>query len=147
MTQVDFYIIDIPGSEASQQFACRLAEKAWQKGHRVHIHTGDAALARRLDEMMWTFRDLSFVPHCLGTAAQAADTPIHIGYDEEGIQHDDVLINLAPEVPLFFSHFHRVAELVAPDEDARQRGRQRFSFYRDRGYPLQSHTISAGSTT
>ena len=147
MTQVDFYILDYPASDASQQFACRLAEKAYLKGHKVHIHTGDAALAQRLDELMWHFREPSFLPHCLSTATEAADSPIHIGYDEQGLQHDDVLINLADEVPLFFSQFHRVAELVGKDEETRQRGRQRFTFYRDRGYPLQSHTLSAGSTT
>ena len=145
MTRIDFYILDYPGHDAGQQFACRLAEKAWRKGHRVHIHTGNPALSQQLDALLWTFRELSFVPHSLSPAEQAADSPIHIGHDEQGVQSDDVLINLAGEVPHFFSRFKRVAELIGTDETERQQGRQRYIFYRDRGYPLQSHTIAAGS--
>ena len=147
MTQVDFYILDYPGNEASLHVACRLAEKAWRQGHKVHIHAANAAMAQRMDELMWTFREPSFLPHCLSTAEQASSSPIHIGYDAQGVLHDDVLINLDNEIPLFFSQFHRVAELVDKDETARQLGRQRFTFYRDRGYPLHSHTLSAGSTS
>ncbi len=145
MTQVDFYIIDAPQGDASLQFACRLAEKAWRQGHRVHIHTGEASLSQRLDDLLWTFRELSFVPHQVAPATD--DTPIHIGHDEQAVLHHDVLINLGGEVPLFFSGFERVAELVGPDEAARQQGRARFTFYRDRGYPLHTHNIAPGSTT
>ena len=56
--------------------------------------------------------------------------------------HDgDVLINLTPAVPLFFSRFARVAEIVGQDEDSKLSARERFRFYRDRGYALESHTI------
>lgn len=147
MTQVDFYILEQPGGEAPPHFACRLAEKAWRQGHKVHIHAASAAQAEQLDALLWSFRDLSFVPHSLGNEALAAASPIHIGHDEQAVQHHDVLINLDQTVPLFFSQFERVAELVGQDEQQRQLGRTRFTFYRDRGYPLQSHTISAGSTT
>jgi len=142
MTKVDFYILEDPA--AHQQFACRLAEKAWQQGHRVYIHTRDAAQSRQMDDLLWTFRDGSFLPHSLDDAADAEQVSVHIGHEGEPSQHDDVLINLDNEVPLFFSRFQRVAEVVAGDEQEKQAGRERFRFYRDRGYPLDSHTINAG---
>ncbi len=52
-----------------------------------------------------------------------------------------MLINLAAEVPLFFSRFERVAELVNEQADTRSQGRARYSFYRERGYPLHTHEI------
>ena len=53
----------------------------------------------------------------------------------------DVLINLTDEVPEFFSQFHRLAELVAADEASRNAGRERFRYYRDRGYELHTHNV------
>ena len=52
-----------------------------------------------------------------------------------------VLINLAAEVPLFFSRFERVAELVDEDDGVRRSGRSRYTFYKERGYPLRTHEI------
>lgn len=144
MTQVDFYILDDPAADARQRFACRLAEKAWQQGHKVYIHTGDAALSSRIDDLLWTFREGSFVPHSLDEAPEADEAEIHIGHGEEPLHHDEVLINLGSEIPLFFSRFRRVAEVVDADEGNRRAGRERFRFYRDRGYPLESHSIKHG---
>ena len=44
-------------------------------------------------------------------------------------------------VPEFFSRFERVAELVENDEQQRHHGRERFRFYKERGYPLQTHNV------
>jgi DNA polymerase-3 subunit chi len=144
MTKVDFYILQQQHGEARARFACRLAEKAWQQGNKVYIHTESAEQSQRLDEMLWTFRAGSFVPHSLDEDASADASPIHIGHTGEPQHHDQVLINLAPEVPLFFSRFERVAELVDQSDECRTQGRERFRFYRDRGYPLDNHTINAG---
>ncbi len=144
MTRVDFYILEQQHAEARARFACRLAEKAWQQGNQVYIHTGNAEESRRLDELLWTFRAGSFVPHALDGDEAADEAPIHIGHGDEPRHHDQVLINLAPEVPLFFSRFERVADLVDQDDETRKQGRERFRFYRDRGYPLENHTINSG---
>ena len=53
----------------------------------------------------------------------------------------EVLINLADEVPDFFSRYARVAEIVDADAIRREKGRERFRFYRDRGYQLQTHQL------
>ena len=53
----------------------------------------------------------------------------------------DVMINLAPDVPGFFSRYARVAEVIDSDPARREAGRERFRFYRDRGYELKTHNI------
>jgi len=146
MTRVDFYILDGGGPDKGPHIACRLAEKAYQSGHKVYIHTTDAHAAEQLDTLLWTFRQGSFVPHQCLAGGEAADplTPVHIGWGDEPDPHDEVLINLAGEVPLFFSRFQRVAEIVPADDTAKQQGRERYKFYRDRGYQLETHTITPG---
>ena len=140
MTKVDFYIL---GAGSSEQMACRIAEKAYALGKRIYIHTATTQQARHMDELLWTFREGSFVPHESYQAGNDSESPIQIGCHESPETDCEVLINLAPEVPLFFSRFSRVAELIDPSQDAKTQGRERFRFYRDRGYPLDTHDINS----
>ncbi|MEW6353369.1 MAG: DNA polymerase III subunit chi [Pseudomonadota bacterium] len=146
MTRIDFYIL--PENAADRfLFTCRLADKIYNKGHRLYIHTESQDHAVQLDELLWTFSQGNFLPHGICHTCLDADLPIHIGYHAEPPMSDadvggvNVLINLSSAVPLFFSRFARVAEIVGGDADVRQSARERFRFYRDRGYTLESHTI------
>lgn len=142
MTQVDFYILKERAAGDRYQLACRIAEKAGNAGRRVVIHTASAQEARRMDGLLWTFREQSFVPHGLLGEADAQLNPILIGDAAQAHEEHDVLINLAMEVPTFFSRFERLAECVDNDEVARTASRDRYRFYRDRGYPLAVHEIA-----
>jgi DNA polymerase-3 subunit chi len=142
MARVDFYIIGDTGARHRQTFACRLAEKAYRLDHTVHIHTPGRADADRIDELLWTFRDGSFVPHhCLGTAGTSLDSPVTIGFESGDVEARDLLINLGDDVPAFAGTFPRVAELVTSDPDSRQLGRRRFAEYRDQGHSLETHNV------
>jgi DNA polymerase-3 subunit chi len=142
MTQVDFYILPNDDQLQRVQFACRLADKAYRLGHRVYIHAESSQQTRLLDDMLWTFQQNSFIPHALLQDDSEAQPPVQLGHDVEPDASHQVLINLAPEVPLFFSRFERVAELVNSDATLRQQGRSRYSFYKERGYPLRTHEIN-----
>jgi len=48
-------------------------------------------------------------------------------------------VNLADEIPGFFGRFDRVAEIVVGEN--RDAGRERYKFYRDRGFPLFHHEL------
>ena len=142
MTQIDFYLLQ-PGAPGNRwMLACRLAEKAYQQGRRVHLQVDSEADARYMDQLLWTFRDGSFVPHGLAGQADPRRTPVIIGHGETAGDQQEVLINLAAEVPPFFSRFERVAETLDQEQASLDAGRRRFRFYRDRGYPLQHHDIS-----
>ncbi|HKK04820.1 MAG TPA: DNA polymerase III subunit chi [Gammaproteobacteria bacterium] len=145
MTRIDFYILESTAPDAGDVVACRLAEKAAGLGHRVYIHTGEAGRAQALDELLWTYRAGSFVPHALfnGETADQAPAPVLVGAGDGPAGHADVLINLAEDVPMFFSRFERVAEVISGDEAARKRGRERFRFYRERGYDLETHKLGS----
>lgn len=145
MTRIDFYITEDGHEQARQRLACRLAEKAYALNHTIYIHTGDRQQAEQLDQLLWTFRDGSFIPHCLQDDRVASQAAIVIGHEGEPEEHNQVLINLSKDVPAFFSRFERVAELIAGDERDRQAGRERFRFYRDRGYELNTHNLDGKS--
>jgi len=141
MTRVDFYILEDESPATRQVYACRVAEKAYQQGRRVYLHVPDGRAAEQMDALLWTFRPGSFVPHARIEQDADEQTPVHIGSAAEPGHHHDVLINLGDDVPLFFSRFERVAEVVAGDAQQKARARDRFRFYRERGYELKTHNV------
>lgn len=123
-------------------FACRLADKAFDRNQRIYIHTESEEQALQLDNLLWTFRQGSFLPHALYGAENDSELPIHIGWQSEP-ETCDVLINLAPKVPAFFDRCVRIAEIVDADESVKQGARERFRFYREHGIMPESHTLES----
>jgi len=144
VTRVDFYILDSSSKESPLSLACRLAAKAVQQNLEVLINTATETDSRRLDELLWTFSQGSFLPHRRLDDADSADEgePVLIGCEREPQSGRwEFLINLSPAVPEFFSRFERVAELVGAEEENKTAGRERFRYYRDRGYELRTHKV------
>jgi DNA polymerase-3 subunit chi len=142
MARVDFYLLATAGESSRRLFACRLAEKAYRLQHTVHILAVDRHHAEQLDELLWTFRDGSFVPHeIVGTRSDAEIAPVTIGVGAAEVRPGDLLINLTDEVPQRMNSFPRIAEIVTSDEDCRQKSRKRFADYRSRGNALQTHEL------
>lgn len=142
MARVDFYVLAGAGEQSRYTFACRLAEKAYRLDNSVHIETNNAEDARRMDELLWTFRDGSFVPHhLLGSERTELPSPVTIGCEKNVAKTCDLLINLCDDVPEFVEAFPRVAELVSSDDECKQLSRKRFVLYRDQGHTLETHNV------
>ena len=145
-TRVDFYVL--PGSDdaARLRFACRLAEKAWLQLHRVRVQFDPGGELEAFDQMLWTFSDRSFVPHrragAPDDAPAPAPRPVVIADTAEADPADgDFVINLAAGVPPAIEDWTRVAEVVDSDAGRRQRGRERFRAYRERGIEPATHEM------
>jgi DNA polymerase-3 subunit chi len=142
MSRIDFYVLQQAGPQHRQSFACRLAEKAYRLDNSVLILTPSSSEAERLDELLWTFRDGSFVPHHrIAAATRELESPVTIGCDGDAVPPGDLLINLCDEIPACADTFPRVAELVTSDEECRQKSRKRFTAYRERGHTLETHKV------
>ena len=132
MTKVDFYT----GSEDKLRTACQLSQKAMQNGLRVLLHVPDEATADKLDKLLWHFPATAFMPHCRTHEAEAATMPVVIGHDET-FPHSELLISLHNVCLPFFSRFERAIEIVGTDDEDAKLGRERYVFYKDRGYELR----------
>jgi DNA polymerase III subunit chi len=144
VTQVDFYILDSDSDDARLLLACKIVDKATQLDHHVYLHSTSDDEARKLDELLWTFAQGSFIPHLVVRSELETPPlePVLIGVDQPpGPGRWDVLVNLAPEVPEFFSRYERVAEVVDANPARREQSRERYRFYRDRGYKLNTHQV------
>ena len=147
MTSVDFYVLSEGPDNALELLACKLTEKAIRAGHKVYIQTGSAEQASQLNELLWSFKAESFLPHQLINSEDEEpsldkDCPVIIGAEEPPEACDEILINLTPKIPKAYARFERLLELVPPQQQARVALRANFSHYRDRGYPIKTHEIS-----
>ncbi len=138
MTKVDFYT----GVNDRLQTACVLSHKALQNGLRVLLHTPDDATAQMLDEMLWQHPPAAFIPHCRSDAAEAATMPVIIAHHSGPFPHSELLISLHTSCLPFFSRFERVIEIVGLDAEDARLGRERYSFYRERGFEMRHFDLS-----
>jgi len=130
-------------------YACRLLRKAYRSGARVAVH-GEPALLDRLDQALWTFEQLEFVPHIVlprdgGDANRVALSPIvlvkgagrapaqcRIGVSLAGHPVDDVGV------------YERLIAIVGLDPEHREAGRLRWREYERAGHAVSHVAKPAG---
>lgn len=140
MTRVDFYVLKAAATvDEREQFACRLVNKAFRQGHSVYINADNMADCQRMDELLWRQPPAGFIPH---TMLDQGEAVVNIGCGDDPGTHSQLLLNLAQQVPDFFSRFQRVVEVVVFEPTVRKLTRANYTFYKDRGLPLRSHIIN-----
>ncbi|GHC16080.1 DNA polymerase III subunit chi [Aidingimonas halophila] len=145
MTRIDFYILPDTTLDARLAFACRLTETIHRKGYRLHLHAEDEAMARELDERLWTYRPDSFLPHALVDDELGSDVPVTIGWHSPPEPGIDAMLNLHPSIPEWFSRFERVAEIINQHQSVLTAKRECWQTYKKRGYPVTPHHLDAQS--
>ena len=141
MSRVDFYILAEQGNR--ERFTCDIATKIRQQELQLYIHTGSREEAVVLDDLMWTFKDISFLPHSLVDADDSNTSTITIGWQGMTAKSNEVLINLSTTVPEFVGNFERIVEIVAPDDPDKQQARARYLHYRQAGFELHNHNLAS----
>jgi DNA polymerase-3 subunit chi len=143
MSRVDFYILSEDDGDARLRFACRLAEKAVDQGHRVYVQTATLAEAQRLDELLWTFSDRSFLAHEIAGEGSPthARVMVLLGATDAPPTHRQLLINLTDRLPGDIAAYDRIAEIVDVDPERKRLSRERYKQYRERGCGLETHNL------
>jgi len=138
MTRIDFYT----HVDDKLKTACRLATKGFKRGVQIMVFCPDTEVAKRFDRALWTTPAISFIPHCFADDPLAPTTPVIVDPTGTEPMHNQVLINLRMELPAFFGRFQRLIEIVSFEDEDRLKARERYRFYRDRGYEIRTHDLS-----
>lgn len=141
--QVDFYSTEDPAPEAAARLLCKVVEKAYRQGLKVFVHTPTPRRARFFDDLLWTFRQGSFVPHEICDGSGRGHAPVRIGGGLVQRGEATVLCNLSAEVPPSLAGFARLVDVAERAEPGRSAGRVRYRWYRDQGLALAHHPIPA----
>ncbi len=136
---IEFQILETAIKQKALLFTCQRIEQAYSEKQRTYIHTLNQEEAERLDHLLWTYRDDSFIPHKLFDASD----PLLIGFDETiAINSHDLLINLSSTIPSFYKQFHHIIEIVFADSQVQQLARERYKQYRADGHNIQTIKIN-----
>lgn len=137
-----FYILPDPDLKRRDLYLCRVTEKAYQEKHRIYIYTSSSEETKAIDDQLWTFRDISFLPHEIyQTNTNNSGVAILVGNEPAPANHNDILINMAISVPTFHSQFSHLIEVVAKEENLLLAARKRYQYYKQQNYLLESHQI------
>jgi DNA polymerase-3 subunit chi len=137
LTSISFY--KVGGDHgAAVALVCQLILKAHQRGQQVLCLVERDDQLDALSEQLWAVEPQAFVAH----SSDLAD-PVAISAALEPGDHHDLLINLRGDTPNWFSRFQRVIEVIHSEPAYQQAKRDRFAFYKQRGYPLEFHDLSA----
>lgn len=141
MTRISF----LHGAADRAQAAAQWLQQAWSRRQQVLVYAPDAERAARLDRILWTQPQLSFVPHCRADDPLAGETPILFADRLDAPPQERCLLNFSDELPPGFSRFEELVEIVSTDDADRLPARERFKFYRERGYAIDSRDLAAGA--
>lgn len=145
LTDINFYVGKQDNLDGRLSIACRLAKMAFERKLHVHIHTDNETSSKKLDALLWTQEAHSFLPHAIideepDSNTEKLDT-ITLSHHVEPMTNCDYLINLSNLRPAFFSRYKKMAEIIDQDQAILTAGRERYAFYRDRGYTLEYHQL------
>jgi DNA polymerase III subunit chi len=163
MPDVSFYILASESLQERYLFACRLIEKAYRSGHFCYVLTDNAEQSQKMDDLLWTFRAGSFIPHQLYTgelpdiarddvhaasspgASAAIEKVILIGSLDAPEHWQKTIINLSSTCPHASDQTERILEILDNSEATKVSGRQRYRHYQQSGINVTIHKINQGS--
>lgn len=140
---VDFYILETTSPLKSWQFTCQLIEQRYQQKQSIYVAMASADELTRMDTLLWTFKDISFIPHVVDQDPHQS-APVIVGLNENTTTTRppyDVFFNLSNQIPHALNNITTLIEIVFAQAVVQQSARERFRYYRDLGLTL--NTIKA----
>jgi DNA polymerase-3 subunit chi len=140
VAEVSFYILPTESLDDRYLFACKLIEKAYRSGSFCYVLTDSAEQSRIIDDLLWTFRAGSFIPHQIHTG-EPPDTEktVLIGSLNAPDNWQKVLFNLSSRYPEVGPQTERILEILDNSETTKAAGRDRYRRYQQSGLKVVTH--------
>jgi DNA polymerase-3 subunit chi len=159
MAEVSFYILPSQSIQERDEFACKLIEKAYRSGCFCYVLTDNTEQSQKIDDLLWTFRAGSFIPHQIYTgklpvitrdgvyaessqgASSVIEKVILIGSLDVPEHWQNTVINLSSHCPKHVDKIERILEILDNSEATKELGRNRYRYYQQSGVTITTHKI------
>ncbi len=143
MPEISFYVLATESTRERHLFACKLIEKAYRSGSFPYALTDTLEQSQLIDDLLWTFRAGSFIPHQIYTGElPAIENTVLIGSSPPPEHWHKTVINLSSQCPQNFQQAERILEILDNSEETKAWGRQRYRQYQHAGIMPVTHKIS-----
>ena len=144
MPEISFYILPTHSVQERYLFACKLIEKTYRNHYFCYVLTDSSEQSQLMDDLLWTFRAGSFIPHQQNTG----ETPeykktVLIGTLNAPESWKKTLVNLSSRCPQDFLEADRILEILDNNEDIIETGRLRYRHYQQSGALIHIHKIGS----
>ncbi|AGC03324.1 DNA polymerase III subunit chi [Candidatus Blochmanniella chromaiodes str. 640] len=120
-----------------EQLACKLISTQWRSGKTILVTCENEHQATKIDKILWTFDQNSFVPHNLfGKTIQNAPIVIYWSQCCYDNQPKDLLINLMLKNMNFFLNFNEIIDFVPISDILKKWARYRYRSYKRNGFQV-----------
>ncbi|MEC7833160.1 MAG: DNA polymerase III subunit chi [Pseudomonadota bacterium] len=138
-----FYIIKEP--EKLNQIICQVIKHFYKNKYKILVNTQDDQQIKDLDSLLWTFEQISFIPH---STDENIDMPAPVvicnknslseTFDSSSFK---VLFNLSHKIQKDWEDFEKIVEFVLPKENQKTISREHYLFYKNNNFIVKHETI------
>lgn len=134
MSEIRFYHLQ---TQSLEQALPQILTEALSGGRRVIVRTKGEKETERLNELLWTYRPESFLPHGSAKDGFAEDQPVFLADNDENPNGAEVLVLTGGAACADIAAFSLCYEIFdGNDETARTAARSKWKAYKDSGHEL-----------
>ncbi len=130
----EYWFYHLPEGAGVDEALPALLEKTLHKGWRAVVYCRDELQRDQLDDMLWTYRDDSFLPHGRAGTAEADRQPVLLTVENAQAHAAEAVFVLSARTPPNGESVERVVIMFEDsDGDARQHARERWKALKGAG--------------
>ena len=134
MTEVSFYHLE---RQSLDQVLPKLLERVLGAGLRAVVLAGSEERVSRLNSLLWTYGESSFLPHGAKSDGNIAEHPIYLTTEEENPNGATILAVIDGLEPAYVDSFDRCLEIFNGNDEAEvAAARERWKKYRAAGHEV-----------
>tara|TARA_B100001173_G_C15758334_1_gene449825 strand:- start:275 stop:673 length:399 start_codon:yes stop_codon:yes gene_type:complete len=124
---------------------CKIVKRYYKEDYRIMILSSDLGLINDIDKLLWTFEQISFIPHCIQSNYDP-DASVLLCEKEISSKTIDystykIVINLNNEELSKTMSFEKIIEFVLPDDDQKLFSRKKYLAYKENNIDVNHERI------
>ena len=138
-----FYILN--KAEDLKISVCKIIKEYYKKKYKIFVSSRSDDLVNELNNLLWTFEQISFIPHCT-TKNYDKNSPILLSGKDSfpktvNLKEYDVWLNLDDEVEENYTDFEIILEIVSQNEEQRILSRKRYLNYQKNNFEVKHEKL------
>ncbi len=138
-----FYILN--KTEDLKISVCKIIKEYYKKKYKIFVSSRSNDLVNELNNLLWTFEQISFIPHCT-TKNYDKNSPILLSGKDSfpktiDLKEYDVWLNLDYDMEENYTDFEIILEVVSQNEEERIMSRKKYLNYQKNNFEVKHEKL------